>query len=393
MHEVFGTIAHSLLVIMPEWVRLPGLTFVLPHWVYWGGLVLFPLFAMFMLRASQGRAATLENRITLPVGYLFLVTGGLAGLHRFYLRSPKIGYVFIALFVVVLYGNHQGTLARNVQSDARNAMQIADFDREQAQKAVTRGREGAQAKLEAAKKKFTDARQRFTAMSALHEEWGALSGTCILVIGLMLLADAANMPRLRRRALEIEADTPMPHELPIMDRGAAPTERNAIHTPLTRTLEALSRWSGTFVAYWSVIAVFFYYYEVIARYVFNSPTNWVHESMFLMFGMQYLISGAYAYLDESHVRVDVVYEHFSQKTQAIIDIVTSFFFFVFTGTLLISGARFAWDSVQVWEVSFTEWAIQYWPVKIAIPLGALLILLQGLVRLIRDIIYVRGKRA
>ena len=47
------------------------------------------------------------------------------------------------------------------------------------------------------------------------------------------------------------------------------------------------------MAYWAVIFVFVYYYEVIARYVFNSPTNWVHESMFLMFGMQYILAGAY----------------------------------------------------------------------------------------------------
>ena len=41
--------------------------------------------------------------------------------------------------------------------------------------------------------------------------------------------------------------------------------------------------------------MFGYYYEVIARFVFNSPTNWVHESMFLMYGMQYMLAGAYAY--------------------------------------------------------------------------------------------------
>ena len=33
----------------------------------------------------------------------------------------------------------------------------------------------------------------------------------------------------------------------------------------------------------------------MARFVFNSPTNWVHESMFLMFGMQYMLCGAFAY--------------------------------------------------------------------------------------------------
>jgi TRAP-type mannitol/chloroaromatic compound transport system permease small subunit len=393
MHDIFAVVAHALLVVVPDWMRLPSLNFVLPHWLYWSGLVLFPLFAMFMVRKSQSKAPTIENRITLPVGYLFLITGGLAGLHRFYLRSPKMGYVFIALLALVLYSNHEGTLARTIASNAQNQVKIAEFDRDEAAKAVKNGEDGAAAKLEAARKKLGTAKTRLAAATAEHEQWGALSGTCILLTGLLMLLDIFLLPGMRRRAVRLEADREIPPELALMARGAAPTARNAVHTPVTRAIEAVSRWSGTFVAYWSAIAVFFYYYEVIARYVFNSPTNWVHESMFLMFGMQYLISGAYAYLDESHVRVDVIYERFSARGRAVIDVVTSVFFFIFTGTLLVTGALFAWDSISVWEVSFTEWAIQYWPVKLAIPLGALLILLQGLARLVRDIAYLSRRGA
>lgn len=61
-------------------------------------------------------------------------------------------------------------------------------------------------------------------------------------------------------------------------------------------IDRLSLTCGEFVAYWAVIAVFVYYFEVISRYVFGAPTNLAHESMYLMFGMQYLITGAYAML-------------------------------------------------------------------------------------------------
>ena len=83
--------------------------------------------------------------------------------------------------------------------------------------------------------------------------------------------------------------------------------------------------------------MFVYYYEVLARYVFNSPTNWVHESMFLMFGMQYLLSGAYAYKEDQHVRVDVLYSKLSTRGKAICDIITSVFFFIFIGAMLWTG--------------------------------------------------------
>jgi TRAP-type mannitol/chloroaromatic compound transport system permease small subunit len=135
--------------------------------------------------------------------------------------------------------------------------------------------------------------------------------------------------------------------------------------------------------------VFVYYYEVVARFVFNSPTNWVHESMFLMYGMQYMISGAYAYREDQHVRVDVVYSHLSPRGKAIADIVSSAFFFIFTLTLLVTGWKFALDAIRNTEISFTEWAVQYWPVKLTMPIGAVLIVLQGISKLIKDIMLVR----
>jgi TRAP-type mannitol/chloroaromatic compound transport system permease small subunit len=45
------------------------------------------------------------------------------------------------------------------------------------------------------------------------------------------------------------------------------------------------------------------------------------------------------------------------------------------------------------EHSFTEWGIQYWPVKLAMPLGAALIVLQGLSKLIKDILIVTRRGA
>ena len=140
-----------------------------------------------------------------------------------------------------------------------------------------------------------------------------------------------------------------------------------------------------------MISVFVYFYEVFARFLFNSPTNWVHESMFLMFGMQYMISGAYAYKEDQHVRVDVVYSHLSRRGKAIADIVSSVFFFIFAITMLVTGWKFAWDAVSNHETSFTEWGIQYWPVKLCIPIGAALIALQGVCKLLKDIAIVRGR--
>ena len=58
-----------------------------------------------------------------------------------------------------------------------------------------------------------------------------------------------------------------------------------------------------------------------------------------------------------------------------------------------TGTKFAMDAINNGEVSFTEWGIQYWPVKLMLPIGAALMALQGLSKLIKDIVFVTGRRA
>jgi len=69
------------------------------------------------------------------------------------------------------------------------------------------------------------------------------------------------------------------------------------------------------------------------------------------------------------------------------------FFFIFIGTFLVTGYRFAADAVNVGEHSFTEWGIQYWPIKLTLPIGAGLLLLQGIAKLIKDILFITRRGA
>ncbi|MFQ5567815.1 MAG: TRAP transporter small permease subunit [Paracoccaceae bacterium] len=380
---------------------MPDIAFILPHWMYWSGLVLFPLLAMYIVRRQT--KAPRRARVSLPICYLLWLTGGFVGVHRFYLRSLW-GVIYIPLFAaIVVISNPAGRKALDILSDARRDLLGAEFDVERFQKAVAKGAEGAAAKLAEAEQALAGVLERMAEATSAVEQWQMVSGGFATAIAVLLLIDAVLLPRLVRRRAEVEAETET--EMALADEAAAqpvpdvelagthedPTLR--VRSRITDIIDAISGWSGEFVCYWSLIAVFIYYYEVLARYVFNSPTNWAHESMFLMFGMQYLISGAYAFREDSHVRVDVVYQHLPDRAKVMTDIVTSIFFFIFAGALLVTGWIFLVDSINVWEVSFTEWAIQYWPVKISIVLGALLILLQGFSKLIKDFILLTGKEA
>lgn len=381
-------------------LRMPTLNFILPHWMYWGGLLLFPLAAMYLVSHQRRRGAPREP--ILFNAYLFWITAGFAGIHRFYLKSWW-GFAFVPLFLAVVYCNSQ---VREVRDDVSRTFAALEKARIQADR--TRSVDPAKptaeesAALSLARAEVAKDEQEFQVAKAVSDRWFNGASGFGIALALLLVADAFLMPGIVRRlhasgrAGEAAVAATSPHLPPPPDVPAIGTAQDptlGVHTRVTDAIEWVNVKAGEYVAYWAVISVFVYYYEVVARFVFNSPTNWVHESMFLMYGMQYMISGAYAYREDQHVRVDVVYTHLSTRGKAIADIISSVFFFIFTITMLWTGWRFAWDGVQNSETSFTEWGVQYWPVKLTIPVGAALIILQGVSKLLKDIMLVRGKGA
>jgi TRAP-type mannitol/chloroaromatic compound transport system permease small subunit len=375
---------------------MPHLNFVLPHWLYWGTLICFPLIAMYLVRRQRRNGV--PRGPSLFIAYLFWLCSGFMGLHRFYLKSLW-GFAFIPVFLLAL---HIGDTIRDRREDVSRTHAAYETAVSQVRRLTlppgvsmtpTEKTRLEKAKIDEAKAK-TDADVELNRM----EQWESYSRWVATLLAAMLLVDAFLLPGLVRRAGEREAAerANAPAEAAVPDVAPIGTHEDPtmhFHTRVTDALEWLNIRAGEFVAYWAVISVFVYYYEVIARYVFNSPTNWVHESMFLMYGMQYMLCGAYAYREDQHVRVDVFYTKFSPRGKAIADIVTSVFFFIFILTMLWTGARFALDAINNNESSFTEWGVQYWPVKLMLPIGAALMALQGLSKLIKDIVFVTSRSA
>ena len=436
---------------------MPGLSFTLPHWLYWVGLIVFPIVAMILSRRPQPS----RKRYTLPLAYMIAVTGGILGLHRFYIKSLW-GLVYIPIFLFVLYANAQTHDARTVLSGFANELRVAQrtVDREETRVADARedlaGLQAAVAEAEAgsfaqksAERRLTraedtiskgetrlnDARATLDSIAPKRDEaaanrafWSDAAGYAFYLILALLVIDLLLLPMLVRRA---NASLPAEEEISDAERAlaAAEAEEGPKHDAdyAENWIDRLSLFCGEFVAYWAVIAVFVYYYEVIARYVFGSPTNWAHESMYLMFGMQYLIAGAYAMLTESHVRVDIFYAPLTRPKKAWVDLVTSIFFFIFAGTLLVTSWIFAMDALAVptgnsvvsawargettffgmlgnmgldqwtgdnirWgEISFNEWEVPLWPMKWVMVLGGLLLVLQGISKFAQDIRAVMGR--
>lgn len=133
-------------------------------------------------------------------------------------------------------------------------------------------------------------------------------------------------------------------------------------------------------------------YEVVVRYFFNAPTSWSMEVTQYMFCAITMLSGGYCLLRDAHVRVDLYYPRMSPKTQALVEIVT-YPLTMFLCTILIwQGGDEFWKVLSNMAHSDSIAALPLWPVWLMIPLGGLLLLLQVLVRYIKNIqILIGGK--
>jgi len=159
-------------------------------------------------------------------------------------------------------------------------------------------------------------------------------------------------------------------------------------------IDSVSDWSGKVFSLLWLLVVILIVLEVTLRYGFGAPTMWGHELVMFLCGAVYMVGGANALYHRRHVNVDVVYNYFSSRTRAILDLVTSSFFFLFIGILLWSGALRFWDAVVLMETSGSVWNPPVYPVLLMIPLGAFLMLLQGLAKFIRDLtMAISGKEA
>lgn len=152
-----------------------------------------------------------------------------------------------------------------------------------------------------------------------------------------------------------------------------------------KLVDALNDWLGRILA-WAVLLMFVLVLsEVIRRYFFNAPTVWGQELTQLTFGVYVFLAGGHILRWGGHVNVDILYTKLSTRGRAFVDILTSVLFFLFCGMLLYYGGEFAMHSISFWEHSNSAWGPPLWPFKLMIPVGAALLVLQGIAKLIRDV--------
>lgn len=159
-------------------------------------------------------------------------------------------------------------------------------------------------------------------------------------------------------------------------------------------IDRISAWSGKACAWTVVVLTAVVFYDVVARYVFNAPTQWGFDAAYILFGTGFMMAGAYTLSRNGHVRADLLYRTLQPRTQAVFDLVLYFIFFLpGVAALVYAGVEFTKVSWAMREVSsVTSSGTPIYPFKLVIPIAGSLLLLQAMAEIARCILCIRTGR-
>jgi TRAP-type mannitol/chloroaromatic compound transport system permease small subunit len=149
-------------------------------------------------------------------------------------------------------------------------------------------------------------------------------------------------------------------------------------------IDGFNTWVGKAFAWLIVVLMLVVVIEVFKRYALNAPTAWVFDVNNMLYGTLFMMGGAYTLSQDGHVRGDFLYGNFKPRTQATIDIVMYFIFFI-PGILALTWAGWTYfgDSLAIREQTFNADPLPLYPFKFMIPVAGVSVMLQGIAEIVR----------
>jgi len=152
-------------------------------------------------------------------------------------------------------------------------------------------------------------------------------------------------------------------------------------------IQSLSRFLGKTISWSSIILIFIIVLDVFFRYVFSLTSAATYEIEWHLFGLMFLLGAAWTLDQDKHVRVDLFYQRFSPKTKALINLIGTLIFLIpFCWITLITSIDFVQNSFWLNETSPDPGGLPArYLIKLAIPIGFGLLMLQGIAVIINSI--------
>jgi len=160
---------------------------------------------------------------------------------------------------------------------------------------------------------------------------------------------------------------------------------------LSKAIDRLNGVVGRAAAWLVLLAVLVSAGNAISRYAFKLGSNAWLELQWYLIAAVFLLCAGYTLLHQQHVKIDIVYNRWSRRTQLKIDIFGTLFFLLPIAVLLVvlSWPVFV-EAYRSGEVSGNTGGLPLWWARLLVPLGFGLLALQGISELIKRIAILRG---
>jgi len=167
---------------------------------------------------------------------------------------------------------------------------------------------------------------------------------------------------------------------------------------MNKIVQLIDRFSlilGRSVAWLMFAMMALMFLVVVLRYLFNIGTIGLQESIVYLHGIIFMLAIGYTLRQKAHVRVDIFYQRLSERSRAIIDMLGTLLF-LFPVCIFILWV--SWDyvafSFRLRESSPEPGGLPaVYLLKGLIPAMALLLAIQGVAELLRNLLIIMNKRA
>jgi len=161
---------------------------------------------------------------------------------------------------------------------------------------------------------------------------------------------------------------------------------------LSSVIDAFSERIGKILMWLVLLSSLISAGNAVVRKVLNTSSNAWLEIQWYMFAAMFLLAAGYTLKYDEHVRVDLFYHRYPKRLQAWLDLLGGIFFLmpmaVIIGWLSLPMVI---NSYSIHEMSGDAGGLLRWPVKIIIPIGFALLVIQGLSEIIKRIGYLTGR--
>ena len=160
---------------------------------------------------------------------------------------------------------------------------------------------------------------------------------------------------------------------------------------ISRVIDSINGFCGRIATWMVLLCCIVSAGNAVVRKVFSYSSNSWLEIQWYMFGVMVLLGAAHTLNKNEHVRIDIFYGSLSSRAQMWVDLAGAALFLLPLCVIIgwVSWPLFM-NSYAINEMSSNSGGLLRWPIKLMLPLGFLLLGLQGISEIIKRLLGLMG---